>query len=115
MTVLEDFSLTGLRAVATGGGNGIGQGITLCLTKAGADVMVSARTQSDLDVVTAETTAPDIDAMATPPMSPHLGSLMRIPLGRIGAERDIGGAVVFPAPPAASWITGQVLLVTGGR
>lgn len=40
---------------------------------------------------------------------------MRIPLGRIGTERDIGGAVVFLASPAASWITGQVLLVNGGR
>lgn len=40
---------------------------------------------------------------------------MRIPLGRIGTERDIGGAVVFLASPAASWITGQVLPVNGGR
>lgn len=40
---------------------------------------------------------------------------MRIPLGRIGSERDIGAAVVFLASPAASWITGQVLLVNGGR
>jgi len=40
---------------------------------------------------------------------------MKIPLGRIGSERDIGAAVVFLASPAASWITGQVLLVNGGR
>lgn len=40
---------------------------------------------------------------------------MRIPLRRIGTERDIGGAIVFLASPAASWITGQVLLVNGGR
>lgn len=40
---------------------------------------------------------------------------MRIPLGRIGSERDIGAAVVFLSSSAASWITGQVLLVNGGR
>lgn len=40
---------------------------------------------------------------------------MRIPLGRIGNERDIGAAVVFLASPAAEWITGQVLKVDGGR
>lgn len=40
---------------------------------------------------------------------------MRIPLGRIGNERDIAAAVVFLASPAASWITGQVLSVSGGR
>lgn len=40
---------------------------------------------------------------------------MRIPLGRMGTERDIAAAVVFLASPAASWITGQVLRVSGGR
>jgi len=40
---------------------------------------------------------------------------LRIPLRRIGDERDIGSACVFLASPAASWITGQVLLVNGGR
>jgi len=40
---------------------------------------------------------------------------MRIPLGRIGNDRDIAAAVVFLASPAASWITGQVLSVSGGR
>lgn len=36
------------------------------------------------------------------------------PLGRIGEPRDIGAAVVFLASPAASWISGQCLFVTGG-
>lgn len=38
----------------------------------------------------------------------------RVPLGRFGTPADIGGAVVFLASPAASWITGQCLYVTGG-
>ncbi len=38
-----------------------------------------------------------------------------IPLGRLGVPDDIADAVVFLASDAASWITGQLLLVAGGR
>ncbi len=38
-----------------------------------------------------------------------------IPLGRLGTPDDIAAAVVFMASPAASWVTGQNLLVAGGR
>ena len=38
-----------------------------------------------------------------------------IPLGRTGTPDDIAAAVLFLASPAASWITGQNLLVAGGR
>ncbi len=38
-----------------------------------------------------------------------------IPLGRYGAPEDIAAAVVYLASPAASWVTGQCLYVTGGR
>jgi NAD(P)-dependent dehydrogenase (short-subunit alcohol dehydrogenase family) len=37
-----------------------------------------------------------------------------IPLGRIGQPQDVTGAVVFLASPAASLITGTVILVDGG-
>lgn len=36
------------------------------------------------------------------------------PLGRIGTPADISGAALFLASDAASWITGQVLDVSGG-
>jgi NAD(P)-dependent dehydrogenase (short-subunit alcohol dehydrogenase family) len=36
------------------------------------------------------------------------------PLGRIGEPQDIANAVLFLASPLASWITGQVLSVSGG-
>ena len=36
------------------------------------------------------------------------------PLGRLGTPEDVAGAVVFLASPAASYITGQTLLVDGG-
>jgi NAD(P)-dependent dehydrogenase (short-subunit alcohol dehydrogenase family) len=38
-----------------------------------------------------------------------------IPLGRLGTPDDIAAAVVFMVSPAASWVTGQNLLVAGGR
>ncbi len=36
------------------------------------------------------------------------------PLGRIGVPDDIAAAVLFLTSPAASWITGQTLVVDGG-
>jgi 7-alpha-hydroxysteroid dehydrogenase len=39
---------------------------------------------------------------------------LRLPLERFGTPTDIGAAAVFLASPAASWITGQCLYVTGG-
>ena len=36
------------------------------------------------------------------------------PLGRIGAPEDIAGAVLFLVSPWSSWMTGQVLSVSGG-
>lgn len=41
--------------------------------------------------------------------------MIGIPMGRYGEPEDIAAAVVFMASPAASWVTGQCLYVTGGR
>ena len=49
-------------------------------------------------------------------VSDQLDELARtVPLGRLGAPDDIAAAVVYLASPAASWVTGQNLLVAGGR
>ncbi len=37
-----------------------------------------------------------------------------IPLGRVGQPEDVAGAVVYLASPAASYVTGQTLSVSGG-
>ncbi|MDB5714811.1 MAG: benD [Sphingomonadales bacterium] len=37
-----------------------------------------------------------------------------IPVGRFGTIDDIGAAIVFLASPAAGWISGETLFVTGG-
>ncbi len=57
----------------------------------------------------------------TPGTQPYLAdtnnleaTLSKIPLGRIGEPHDVTGAVVFLASPAASLITGEVMLIDGG-
>lgn len=42
------------------------------------------------------------------------GWMKRIPLGRAGSAEDVAAAVCFLAGPAASYVTGQVLVVDGG-
>lgn len=38
-----------------------------------------------------------------------------IPLGRLGDPRDVAATVVFLSAPSGEWITGQTLIVNGGR
>ena len=40
--------------------------------------------------------------------------LERIPVGRVGTTTDVAGAVIYLASPAASLVTGTVLVVDGG-
>jgi meso-butanediol dehydrogenase/(S,S)-butanediol dehydrogenase/diacetyl reductase len=42
-------------------------------------------------------------------------TVARSPLGRIGQPEDVVGAIVFLASPLAGFITGQTLVVDGGR
>jgi NAD(P)-dependent dehydrogenase (short-subunit alcohol dehydrogenase family) len=37
------------------------------------------------------------------------------PLGRLGVPADVAGAVAFLVSADASWITGQTLILDGGR
>lgn len=44
----------------------------------------------------------------------NIRKAINMPMDRYGLPEDIGAAVVYMASPAASWITGEVLFVSGG-
>ena len=44
----------------------------------------------------------------------QLREMIQIPLKRFGSEEDIAAATLYLASPAAGWVTGQCLFVTGG-
>lgn len=62
----DPFRLDGKHAVVTGAGKGIGRGIAIQLARAGASVVVSARTTADLTSLVAEIEAIGGQATAVP-------------------------------------------------
>ncbi|WP_296607371.1 SDR family oxidoreductase [Nocardioides sp.] len=51
MTILDRFGVTGQAAIVTGAGRGLGAATAVALAEAGADVLISARTERQLDRV----------------------------------------------------------------
>ena len=54
--ILDSFRLDGQDAIVTGSGRGIGAGTALAYADAGADVVVSARTVSQLEATAEKAT-----------------------------------------------------------
>ncbi len=45
---------------------------------------------------------------------PRLEKMLRLPAGRLGTPQDLGAAVLYLTSPAAEWVTGQCIRVSGG-
>jgi len=85
--ILDRFRLDGQVAIVTGGGMGIGRGIAIGLAEAGADVVVAARTQSDLDEVVGQVESRGRRALAVVTDVTQTADLERL----VGAATDTFG------------------------
>jgi 7-alpha-hydroxysteroid dehydrogenase len=50
----------------------------------------------------------------TEEMLPAVVEQLKVPMGRLGREEDMAPAAIYLASPAAEWVTGQILTVSGG-
>jgi len=72
---ISQFSLEGKVAIITGGGRGIGQGISFAFAKAGAKVVITSRKAQDLEATAAEIKAFGGEVLVLPA---HLGKFEEI-------------------------------------
>jgi NAD(P)-dependent dehydrogenase (short-subunit alcohol dehydrogenase family) len=128
--LLDRFRLDGTVAVVTGSGRGIGRGIALGLAEAGAYAAAKAGALNLTLTMAAELAPRGIRVNSVSPGPVPTEAFLRVldftepdllrlastvPLGRLGTPEDIAAAVLYLASPAAAWVTGQNILVSGGR
>ncbi len=66
MSILDRFGIEGQVAIVTGAGRGLGAGTAVALAEAGADVLISARTERQLDRVAERIRATGRRALVVP-------------------------------------------------
>jgi NAD(P)-dependent dehydrogenase (short-subunit alcohol dehydrogenase family) len=87
-SILDQFKLTGRRALVTGGGKGLGKVIAGALAQAGADVVISARTLSDCEAVAAQII--DATGRKAVPVAADVTKAADVERMIVHAERAIG-------------------------
>jgi 7-alpha-hydroxysteroid dehydrogenase len=66
MALIDRFRLDGKVAIVTGAGRGIGQAVALAFAEQGANVVISARTESEIEATAAQARAFGAKALALP-------------------------------------------------
>jgi 3-hydroxybutyrate dehydrogenase len=101
-------SLTGRRALVTGGGRGIGRAVAIALAGAGASVAVAARTRAEVDDVAREIGAPAIAATVDVADPDSVRALFRDVRAKLGAiDILVNGAGIAPSAPLAKTTDAQ--------
>ena len=106
--IADRFRVTGRVAVITGAGRGIGAATAVALAQAGADVVISARTEDQLATVAREVEAAGRRAvvvpadLSDPAAAAGLASAAVEAFGRLDiVVNNVGGALPRLARPAA--------------
>ena len=90
-------------AVVTGGGRGLGRGISLALAAAGFDLVVGCQ----------RSVAPFGDIGVRVEVVPGDVAVAGIPAGRFCTPDDVGALVAWLCGPGASYVNGQAICVNG--